>query len=376
MSAAKSTMSAAKSSMPSPTIASRIDACRTEMKKGGCSAYLITEHVDTFYMTGFSGEDSAVIVTPRAVHVITDRRFEAAAAKEVPWAKIHMRKGVLTEEIAIVCQKTRITSLAFQADRLTVASLDAIKKGAKGVKFVKAPGIVSQMRCCKDDAEVRLMQKAVKVAQDAFLVMRDSIRTDQTELEMAGLLEFEMRKRGASGPSFPTICAIGPNAANPHARCGNRKVKRGSAILFDWGALLGFYCSDLTRVLFMGRIPPRIGDIYRVVLDAQLAAVDAVKPGVRVCDVDDVARDLIAKAGYGDYFSHGLGHGLGLEVHEGPSVSWRSREELRPGMVITIEPGVYLDGVGGVRIEDDCLVTQRGCRVLSNLPKGISEAVL
>ncbi|MEK7732384.1 MAG: M24 family metallopeptidase, partial [Planctomycetota bacterium] len=206
--------------------------------------------------------------------------------------------------------------------------------------------------------------------------MLSTIRVGQTELEMAARLEYEMKRRGASSPAFPTICAEGPNAAVPHAHPGLRKVKRDRAILFDWGARVGRYCSDLTRVVFVGSIPPKLGEVYRIVLEAQLAGIAAVKPGRRMCDVDAAARKIIADAGYGDAFTHGLGHGLGLDVHEPPSLSFRSKEELEPGMIVTVEPGIYLPGVGGVRIEDDILVTPTGGRILTKLDKTLVGAVI
>jgi Xaa-Pro aminopeptidase len=206
--------------------------------------------------------------------------------------------------------------------------------------------------------------------------MCDSIRVGQTELEMAARLEYEMKRRGASAPSFPTICAEGPNAALPHACPGQRKVKRGSAILLDWGACVGGYCSDLTRMIFVDTIPRKIREIYGIVLEAQLRAISAIRPGERMCDVDAVARDHITEAGFGKEFNHGLGHGLGMEVHEAPSLSWRSKEKLEAGMIVTVEPGIYLPGVGGVRIEDEILVTPTGRRVLSRLSKTLEDSVI
>jgi len=246
----------------------------------------------------------------------------------------------------------------------------------RGTQLVLAPPIVESMRRLKDEAELAVMRRAIRVAEDAFEAMRKTIRSGQTELELAARLEYEMKCRGASAPAFPTICAEGANAAAPHAHPGRRKIKRGSAILFDWGARVGRYCSDLTRMLFLGSIPARLREVYSVVLEAQLAGVAAVRPGWRMCDVDDAARSVIKRAGFGDRFTHGLGHGLGLNVHEPPSLSWRSKEELEPGMLVTVEPGIYLPGVGGVRIEDDVLVTPKGNRVLTSLDKSLEGAVV
>lgn len=369
-------MASSKKASPPPFIAARIEQCRAEMAKQELPAYVITQHMDTFYMTGFTGEDSAVMVTPRTVHIISDSRFEEVIDAEVPWARKHMRKGLLVDEIGKVCHRLKLDRLAFQPDGLTVEEHAAIRKLAKPTRLVKARPITNQMRRCKDAVELEATQKAIAVAQDAFNATRRKIRVGQTEQEIAARLEYEMRRRGATGPAFDTIVAEGPNASRPHALPGLRRVKKGSAILLDWGAVLNFYRSDLTRMVFVDRIPRRIGEIYKIVLDAQLAAIEAIRPGESVYDIDAIARKLITKAGYGKQFGHGLGHGLGLNTHEPPSLSWRSKERLTPGMVVTVEPGIYLPGVGGVRIEDDVLVTSSGHRVLSTLNKDLQSAVV
>ncbi len=346
------------------------------MKKHGIGAYLVTKPMDYFYLTGFTGEDSAVLVLPRAVHVISDGRFDEALNQECPWMKRWMRKGLINAEIAHVCKRLKLRSLAIQPDGLTVGDHAELKKLRQGTRFVSAPPIITNQRVLKDATELALITKAIRNAEDAFLAMRKTIRLGQTELELAARLEYEMKKRGAAGPSFATICAEGSNAALPHAHPGGRKVKKGSAILLDWGARLGFYCSDLTRMVFVGSIPKKIARIYRIVLEAQERAIAGIRPGERMCDVDAVARDFIAGEGFGEAFNHGLGHGLGLDVHESPSLSWRSDEKLKAGMLVTVEPGIYLPGVGGVRIEDDVLVTRGGRRVLSRLSKSLEDMVV
>jgi Xaa-Pro aminopeptidase len=214
------------------------------------------------------------------------------------------------------------------------------------------------------------------VAEEAFIAVRRSVRVGTSEREIAARLEYEMRKRGAEAAAFPTIVAEGPNAALPHAVAGERKVRKGSAVLIDWGAVCDFYRSDLTRVLFVGSIPPALRKVYAIVREAQGKAIAAVRPGAVMRDVDAVARRHIERAGYGKAFGHGLGHGIGLDTHEPPRLSWMSEEKLAAGMVVTVEPGIYLPGVGGVRIEDDVLVTPAGCKVLSRLSKDIELAVV
>lgn len=369
-------MAASKKRSPSPVIRDRLTRCRRQMKKRRLGAFLLSNPVDYFYLTGFSGEESAVMVTTRDVHLISDGRFDEAIKKECPWGKKWLRKGQLNDEIAKVCKELKIRSLGVQPGHMTLADHGALRKLNKGTHLVNAPPIAATMRRLKGADEVKALGKALRIAQEAFAAMCAWIRIGFTELELAARLEYEMKKRGASEPAFPTICAEGTNAALPHAHPGQRKVKPGSAILFDWGARVGGYCSDLTRMVFVGSIPRRIGEVYRIALEAQKRAIRGIRPGERMCDVDAIARDFITQAGYGKEFNHGLGHGLGLDVHEPPSLSWRSKEKLEVGMVVTVEPGIYLPGVGGVRIEDDVLVTPTGCRVLSRGIKTLEDAVI
>jgi Xaa-Pro aminopeptidase len=369
-------MARQKAKKPSVVVAARLRRCRAAMKKNRISAYLVTRRNDHYYLAGFSGEDSALLVTRTAVWVVSDGRFEASIQKECPWASVTLRKGQLADEIGKVCKRLRLRSVAVQHDHLTLEEHAAIKKAVRPCRLTEAPPIVNDMRLLKQPEDLKVMAKAIRVAEQAFKAMRATIRVGQTEQEMAARLEYEMARRGSTGPAFPSIVAEGPTAALPHAVPGKRKVRRGSMILFDWGATVDFYRSDLTRVLFVGSIPPKIAEIYEIVLAAQKKAIAAIRPGARMCDIDAVARDSISAGGYGEQFGHGLGHGLGMDVHEAPSLSWRSDAKLKVGMVVTVEPGIYLPGLGGVRIEDDILVTARGAKVLSHLPKNIGSAVV
>ena len=360
----------------SPAIRARLKALRGAMKQHRIGAYLVTKHMDLFYLTGFTGEDSAGLFTPTRVHLLSDGRFEEAIRQECPWVTTTLRKGTLNQEIAKVCKALKLRSIAVQPDRVTLADVDEIGALNKTLKLRKAPDLTGQMRRLKDEVELRAMRKAIRVAEDAFVATVASIRTGQTELEMAARIEFEMKQRGASGPSFPTICAEGANAALPHAHAGRRRVREGSAILFDWGARVGMYCSDLTRMVFIGRVRARLAHIYNIVLEAQQRSIRACVVGARMCDVDQVARSHIDACGFGEQFNHSLGHGLGLDVHEPPMVSWRSREAMAAGMLVTVEPGIYVPRVGGVRIEDDVLVTEGRPRVLSRLPRTLDAAMV
>lgn len=357
-------------------IKDRLSVLRRLMRREDVDGYLLTYPPDFIYFTGFTGDESAVLITLRGVFIISDGRFTEQLKREAPWAKTYMRKGALNIEIAAACKEQGVERLLVQGRQLSVADHKDLSRRTKGTKLVAEPDLAGEMRVIKTDADVRAMRVAINNAEESFLEMRRSIEPGQTEVEIAAKLEYEMRRRGATAPSFTSIVAEGPNAALPHAHAGKRKVKKGSVILVDWGARVGGYCSDLTRMIFVDSISPKVREVYEIVLDAQLAAISELKPGRRMCDIDAVARKRIDKAGYGEKFNHGLGHGLGLDVHEAPSLSWRSDAELEPGMLVTVEPGIYLPGAFGIRIEDDVLITERGHRVLSKLSKRADDAVI
>ncbi len=220
------------------------------------------------------------------------------------------------------------------------------------------------------------MEQAIGIHQDAMQAALARLSPGMTELELAAVIEFEMKVRGASSPSFDTCVSAGANSAVIHYTTGHDVIREGT-LLIDWGAVAGDYCSDMTRTYGIGGFPPAVKELYDIVLEAQLAAIDACAPGRSCAEVDGVARKIITDAGYGEQFGHGLGHGLGLDVHEAPYFNQQSTDiRLEPGMVMTVEPGIYLPGVGGVRIEDDVLITDDGCRVLTNFPKDQSDMVL
>jgi Xaa-Pro aminopeptidase len=231
---------------------------------------------------------------------------------------------------------------------------------------------MSNLRKVKDDHEIDLIRKAVALAEEAFEAVRPEVKVGLTENYLAGLMVFELRSRGAMDASFPVIVAAGANSSLPHYRPGEALVQHDQPLLFDWGAVYRGYCSDLTRTLLIGKVSEKMKKIYNVVLEAQAAAIRFLRPGVTTMQADRVARDVIERAGFGKNFGHGLGHGLGREVHEGPAMrKTGGDEELRPGMIVTAEPGIYLPGEGGVRIEDDVLITHSGCEVLSSLEKSL-----
>ena len=372
-------MPARRAPQPPQSLLRRLTACRQKIQQKSLDGYLITSRTDQFYFTGFDGEDGAALITARDVYLITDGRFSQEAAETAPWAKAVVRQGRLTEAVAQVATNRRLRRIGFQPEILTVRDHRAFTQALRPAKLVPLSDISEALRVLKDEGEVETIIRAGRVATEAFRRTIRRLRPGMTELELAALLEYEMMRGGASGPSFPTIVAEGPRAALPHARPTNRRIRVGSLVLIDWGARLGHYCSDLTRVVFVRRIPPRFRRMYQAVLAAQHAGIDAVGPGVRMRDPDVAARAVLKKAGMERAFTHGLGHGLGLEIHEAPRLSSKAPgadRPLTPGMVVTVEPGVYFPGVGGVRIEDDVLVTQDGRRLLTDLPSDIDSMVV
>jgi Xaa-Pro aminopeptidase len=361
---------------PWPALLRRLQSCRDAIRRRQLDACLISNRVDQFYLTEFDGEDGAALILPSRVYLLTDGRFAEEAARSAPWAAPVVRTGPLKEAIARLARRHHIRRLGFQPEHLSVAAHGDLRKTLRPTRMVPLPGVVADLRLRKDETEISALEEAIRVAETAFETAIRHIRLGMTELELAGDLQHEMLRLGASEASFPIIIAEGPNSSLPHARPGNRPIRDGSAVLIDWGATVSHYRSDLTRMVFIRRIPPRFRRMYEQVLAAQMEGIRAVRPGVRMCDVDAKARGLLAAAGMGRHFTHGLGHGLGLDIHEAPRLARKVTDRLEPGMVVTVEPGVYIPGVGGVRIEDDVLVTESGVRVLTSLPKDLDATVV
>jgi Xaa-Pro aminopeptidase len=338
------------------------------MARRKLDGYLVQNRMDQYWLTGFTGEDGFVLVTPRVVALLTDGRFDEAADVETPWARKVLRKLRTPQRNAQEIKRYKLKRVGFDPGHLCVAEYASLRKCARPTHLVSAANLVLDMRLQKDAGEVAVIRKAIRVAEKAFTKVVRWIKPGMTERDISARLAYEMQCLGAQGVAFPTIVAVGANASLPHYEPGDGVVKKGEGILIDWGARVDWYVSDLTRMVWPGSIPREIAKIQRIVEEAHDQAIAFVKPGVTCDAVDAVARRVIAKAGYGSRFNHALGHGMGLDGHEGPRVGKGTQTVLKPGMVITIEPGIYLPGKGGVRLEDDVLVTETGCEVLSTLP--------
>lgn len=259
---------------------------------------------------------------------------------------------------------------------MTVATRDRIAERLPKLAMGATSGMVEHLRQVKDKEELALIRRAARIAEKSFAVIRAGLRPEQTEKQIGDALEHQFRLFGGDGPAFAPIVAVGPRSALPHATPTDRCVGDGDIVLVDWGAQWRLYKSDLTRVLVTGKISTKLRRVYEVVFTAQARAIAAIRPGVPAADVDAAARSVIADAGFDRRFNHGIGHGFGLEIHESPRMAAKNTATLKPGMVVTVEPGVYLPGWGGVRIEDDILVTRDGREVLTSLPKQFEEMVV
>ncbi len=353
---------------PSPTVAGRLERLREQLSRRKLDAWLLIPRTDQIWLTGFTGEDGLALVTPRHTLLLTDSRFDESADREAPWARKVLRKKRGPEATAKEIKRLKLQRVGFDPRQMDVFTFSALRKLVAPARLVPVDGLVRELRVCKDATEVSAVRKAIDVAQRAYLDLLESLRPGMTERQVAAQLEFLLQQRGAQGSAFGPIVAAGPNASLPHYEPGDTIIKDGDALLLDWGARVGGYVSDLTRMVWVGSIAPRFKEIFDVVREAHDRAIDAVRPGVKAGAVDAVARATITKAGYGRQFGHALGHGIGLDVHESPRVGNKSAEVLQPGMIVTIEPGIYLPGVGGVRLEDDVLVTESGHETLSDLP--------
>jgi Xaa-Pro aminopeptidase len=322
----------------------------------------VTAPVNVFYLTGFDSTNTALLVEPDCVRLFTDFRY-AERAREVEGVEFEETPRYIYTDLA-----ERLPSrVSFEADALTYANYELLRVG--GIELVPRRGLVESLRIVKEPAELEAIRRAAEVTDAAYERLAEEPFAGRTEKDLVWRMEHLFHECGADGLAFPVDVASGPTAASPHADPGDRVVAEGDLVLVDAGAKVEGYCSDSTRMFAVGDVSESLRDVYEIVRAAQQAGVEAVRAGVATRDADAAARAVIADAGYGDNFGHGLGHGLGLLVHEAPGVRPESDEVLAAGNVVTVEPGIYLSGVAGIRIEDLVVVTEDGCEVLTSFPK-------
>ncbi|WP_059103276.1 M24 family metallopeptidase [Shouchella shacheensis] len=348
---------------------SKLTALRKRFSEQGIDSLLVASGVNRQYLSGFTGSSGALLITEMEAIFITDFRYTEQAASEVKEFIIVKQEGTLADEVAKQAKNLDVSKLGFEKAQLTYADYDQYKGLLPGMDFVPVTQMVESLRLVKTKEELSVMQKAADIADNAFAHIQSVIRPGIAELDVANELEFFMRKQGAASSSFDIIVASGYRSALPHGTASEKKIESGELVTLDFGAYYNGYCSDITRTLAVGEISGDLHTIYETVRVAQELGMNGIKPGMTGKEADALTRDYIREKGYGNYFGHSTGHGLGMEVHEGPGLSVKSEVVLEPGMVVTVEPGIYIPGVGGTRIEDDIVITEEGIRSLTHSTK-------
>ncbi len=332
-------------------------------------ALIISAAPNVRYLSGFTGSNGMLLVWPGGAILFTDPRYEIQAAQETD-CRVKVARGPLYAALMKAANSKKLRSLGFEAGRITYDAYEQLRIGL-GLNGTLAPvaGVVETVRMVKSEAEIALIERSVLTNSAAYEKAMRRVKPGVTEADLATEIEYQMRRLGAQKPAFDTLVAAGPRSALPHAQPTANRLENNQLLLVDVGASQDGYASDMTRMAFLGRPGAKVKRLYQAVLEAQLAALDAVRPGVRAEQVDRAARRVLRAAGLDKAFVHSTGHGVGLEIHEPPRIGRRDRTVLAAGMVITVEPGAYLEGFGGVRIEDTVVVTASGCRILTPTSK-------
>ncbi|ASK63223.1 Xaa-Pro dipeptidase [Virgibacillus phasianinus] len=350
----------------------KIEKLRSALSTANLDALIITNPYNRRYITNFTGTAGVAIVSMSDTRFITDFRYtEQANEQAVGFTIVEHKKGIV-EEINKQLNELNVSRVGFEKDDLTYATYEIYNKTIDK-ELVPVSGIIEKLRLIKTSDEISILKDAAKIADDAYEHIQGFIKPGVKEIDVSNELEFFMRKQGATSSSFDIIVASGYRSALPHGVASDKKIESGELVTLDYGALYKGYCSDTTRTIAVGEINDELRNIYDTVLTAQLKGVEGIKPGITGVEADALTRDYITEKGYGDYFGHSTGHGVGLEVHEGPSLSYKYEAKLEAGMVVTVEPGIYVPNVGGCRIEDDILVTESGYERLTNATKELIQ---
>ncbi|PYU22017.1 MAG: aminopeptidase P family protein [Acidobacteria bacterium] len=355
----------------------RLKQVREAIADSGADALVLTHLPNIFYLCGFSGSNAILLVLGDAIHLFTDGRYTIQAREEAPQASVHIVRNPLAEacgEFLRSRSPRKRMRFAFESASLSVVEWTRLKKAAgRGIEWKPTTELMERIREVKSAEELDAMRRSARLASEVISEAPDFVRPGVAELDVAAEIDYRLRRKGASGPSFETIVASGPRSALPHARPTEKRLQKNELVVLDLGAILRHYCSDLTRTVFLGRAPARVRRWYKAVEQAQEAAQHALRAGVAAGSVDRAARRLLNQHGLGQYFVHGTGHGLGIEIHEGPRVGRSQKQEIRAGNVVTLEPGIYVEGVGGIRIEDEVAVHADRTEVLTTAPRGLLE---
>lgn len=337
----------------------KLTKLRTSLEENNLDALLITSPINRRYVASFTGTAGVVLITQHDALFITDFRYIEQATEQAKGFKIIEHKQAIHEEISEQLTTLNIKRLGFEKDHTTFGTYEQYKETFHA-ELVPVSGIVEELRLIKTDDELKIIKRAAEIADAAFEHIQGYIKPGAKEIDISNELEFFMRRQGATSSSFDTIVASGHRSALPHGVASDKEIQSGELVTMDYGALYNGYCSDTTRTVAVGDISDELHTIYQTVLEAQKRGVNGIKPGMTGKEADALTRDYITEKGYGKYFGHSTGHGLGLEVHEKPGLSHKSDIKLKPGMVVTVEPGIYIPDVGGCRIEDDIVITETG----------------
>jgi Xaa-Pro aminopeptidase len=354
----------------------RLEKLRRVLREAEVESLLVADDADVNWLTGFRGDSSWLIVTSEQVWFVTDGRFAEQAEAEAPFCEIACRKDGMEAKVAEVARQAGIGALSFAPASLTFAQHQDLTEALESVELLPQRGFVAKLREVKDEGEIELIRQANAAAEAGFKAMSRQLAPGRTEREIAVLLEYEMGRAGARKASFDSIVAARERSSLCHAESTDAIIAEGDPVLVDWGAWRNMYVSDCTRTLFLERPDEKWCEVYAIVLAAQEKAIAAAAPGVPLAEVDAAARAHIQEAGYGEAFCHGLGHALGMRVHEAPRFRAQAEGELAVGNVMTVEPGIYLPGWGGVRIEDIIIIREDGAEVMTTLPKDLDAMVL
>ncbi len=347
----------------------RVEKVIEQMHVGGYSAMLITSSANIYYLSGFSGSSGALIITEHEKLLCSDFRYKTQSAEQSPDWKFIELAGSLIQCIANILRDYDFVNIAFESDYINYSEYKILEENGLIELLTPVKNIVENIRVVKDADELTLISKAAKITDIAFNRVLEIIKPGLSEHEIAIEAEYTMLKAGASGVAFDIIIGAGGNGAKPHSNPGDYKLKYGDMVVIDMGAKYGGYCADMTRTVCVGNADDTLNEIYDVCYQAQTAALSSLRAGQRGCDVDKVARDVITMAGYGELFGHGLGHSVGIEIHENPRLSKACCDVIPSGTVITVEPGIYIPEKGGVRIEDLVVVNESGCKIITGAEK-------
>jgi Xaa-Pro aminopeptidase len=352
---------------------SRLQRTQAAIEQRHLDALLVSYLPNIRYLCGFTGSAGVLLVTSGEKVLLTDGRYTEQATQEVKGAKVKIvKKSALAAAAEWLQKHPRLTRIGIEAARMTVAERDSLAKAiGKRAKIIATPPIIEPLRMIKNAEEITAIRAACRLGVDLFRTLTSKLRPEITESQLAGELEFAARQAGAEQMAFPTIIASGQRSALPHGRASSSTIAAEGFVVCDFGVILAGYCSDMTRTVHVGRPQVEARSAYKAVKEAQQAAVEAVKPGATTGEVDHAARKLLYNHRLGKFFTHSTGHGLGLEIHEAPKIAAAQKEVLRPGMIITVEPGVYLPGKWGIRIEDTVVVTETGSEILTPCPKDL-----